>query len=110
MCHQDCGKSKVPVRWSDSERLLLRIWQSPAIDAVAGEPTFVGPVTPDRSEQCLFPSAAVGDTLTLDVVLLSRNYPGLTIRLEILDDETHMMGINATVMRGLRSVLTDWSG
>lgn len=42
--------------------------------------------------------------------LLSRDYPGLKIHLEILADETHMMGINATVMRGLRSVLTDWSG
>jgi len=42
--------------------------------------------------------------------LLSRNYPGLEIHLEVLDGETHMTGINAAVMRGLRSVLTDWSG
>ena len=42
--------------------------------------------------------------------LKARDYRGLQIHLEILDDETHMTGINATVMRGLRSVLTQWSG
>ena len=36
--------------------------------------------------------------------LISRDYPGLTVQIEILDDETHMTAINATVMRGLRSV------
>ena len=39
--------------------------------------------------------------------LLSRNYPGLKIHLEVLDGETHMTGINATVMRGLRALLMD---
>ncbi|MCZ6711063.1 MAG: alpha/beta hydrolase-fold protein [Gammaproteobacteria bacterium] len=39
--------------------------------------------------------------------LLSRNYPGLKIELEILAGETHMTGINATVMRGLRSLFAN---
>ena len=42
--------------------------------------------------------------------LLSRGYPGLKIELEVLDGETHMTGINATVMRGLRSVFAGTTG
>ncbi|MBT4162870.1 MAG: alpha/beta hydrolase [Gammaproteobacteria bacterium] len=38
-------------------------------------------------------------------LLLSRKYPGLRVKVELLEDETHMTAINATVMRGLRSVL-----
>ena len=37
--------------------------------ALADGPTSIGPVTLDRSEQFLFPSAAVGDSFRLDVVL-----------------------------------------
>ena len=37
--------------------------------------------------------------------LLSRSYPGLKIKVELLDDETHMTAINPTVMRGLRFVM-----
>lgn len=39
--------------------------------------------------------------------LIARDYPGLTLQIEILDDETHMTAINSTVMRGLRSVFAD---
>ena len=36
--------------------------------------------------------------------LLSRDYPSLKLHLEVLDGETHMTGVNSTVMRGLRSI------
>lgn len=39
--------------------------------------------------------------------LISRNYPGLDIELEVLEGETHMTSINPAVMRGLRSVLAE---
>ena len=39
--------------------------------------------------------------------LMSREYPGLTISMEVLDDETHMTAISATVMRGLRTVFAE---
>ncbi len=42
--------------------------------------------------------------------LLSREYPGLKLQVELLPDETHMTAINATVMRGLRAVLGAPSG
>lgn len=37
--------------------------------------------------------------------LLERKYPGLKLKLEVLDGETHMTSINPTVMRGLGYVL-----
>lgn len=39
--------------------------------------------------------------------LKSRNYPGLKISVELLNDETHMTAINSTVMRGLRWVFRE---
>ena len=37
--------------------------------------------------------------------LKSRKYPGLKVDLDILENETHNTGINAAVMKGLRSVM-----
>ena len=39
------------------------------VGAVAEEPTLVGPVTLDRSEQYHFVSEAVGDVFSIDVIL-----------------------------------------
>lgn len=39
--------------------------------------------------------------------LSERNYSGLKISVEVLEDETHMTAINPTVMRGLRRVFTE---
>lgn len=38
--------------------------------------------------------------------LLPRDYPGLSIKIELLDDETHMAAINSTAMGGFRFVMS----
>jgi len=39
--------------------------------------------------------------------LKARNYPGLALSIDVLDDETHMTAINSTVMRGLRWIFAE---
>ena len=52
-------------------------------------------------------SATIPNTYLMYERLVARNYPGLVIQEEILDDETHMTAVNATIMRGLRAVFAE---